>query len=315
MATRPATLGAVLCLGTYESHTKVSWPYSVFYTRMSNRKILMAFSGSKYHVPTQRIVEDAPNLGVTDVWIYDDIWLREQRPQHWLDSAHLWQRADVKGVNWFAFKPFVILDALNRCGPDDLLFYTDADTYPIADLTPAYDIVARAGHMVFRCCAQYHKWWCTSACFQLCGIPTQDGIPVEKEKYYGVYDMTPPKIVWHGCARFMGFANNEANKEFLREWCRICLIKDATTFDTPPPEKYGRENPELHQHRTEQAIMTNLALKRGWYFWREACQFGECGDDGPQDREQFGQLFFQDGRNSWGPNPMAPGSHFRNIHD
>ncbi len=62
--------------------------------------------------------------------------------------------------------------------------------------------------------------------------------------------------------------------------------------------------------------MTNLALKRGWYFWREACQFGECGpDDGPQDRDAFGQLFHQDGTWSWGPEPWKPGSHFRNIHD
>lgn len=272
----------------------------------------MAFSGSKYHVPTQRIVEDAPKFGVTDVLIFDDVWLQHQRPQHWKDAAHLRSSPGVKGVDWFAFKSFTILDALNRCGPDDLLFYTDADTYPIADLAPAYNIVERDGHMIFRCCAQYHKWWTTAACLIHCGIPVQDGIPIEKEKYFGPDD----KPVWHGCARFMGFKPTEENKEFLREWYRICLIKDATTFDAPPPEKYGPENKFLHQHRTEQAIMTNLALKKGWYFWREACQFGECGpDDGPQDRDAFGQLFFQDGTWSWGPNPTLPGSYFRNIND
>jgi len=103
----------------------------------------------------------------------------------WSDAAHLRNLPGVKGVDWFSWKPFVILDALNRCGPDDIVFYTDADTYPIADLTPAFNIVERDGHMVFRCCAQYHKWWTSSACLQLCGIPVKKGIPLEKEKYFG----------------------------------------------------------------------------------------------------------------------------------
>lgn len=261
----------------------------------------------QYHNTTQRTVQDGPKFGATDVWVTDDVWLRCHRPKHWMDTKHLWSRPGVKGVNWFAFKPFVILDMLNRCQPDDVLFYVDADTYPISDLKPAFDITRRDTRMLFRCCAQLHKWWCTSACFQNCGIPVDTtGVPLERARYYDT---------WHGCARFMGLMPTDENKDFLQEWYKHCLNIDNTTFDFPPVEKYGPENPELHQHRTEQAIMTNMALKRGWRLWREACQFGEVHDDGPQDREAFGQLFFQDGSHSWGPPPIRPGSYFRNIND
>jgi hypothetical protein len=271
------------------------------------RKILFCFSGAQYHETTRRIVEDGPRFGATDVWVVDDVWLVTRHPQHWEETRHLWSLPGVRGVNWFAFKPFVILDMLRRCQPGDVLLYVDADTYPIHSLAPVFAITTRDGHMVFRCCAQLHRHWCTSACFQNCGIPVDaQGIPIDRPRYYDT---------WHGCARFMGLTLSDENLTFLQEWYRLCLNVDNTTFDLPPPSRYGPENPALHQHRTEQAIMTNLVLKRGWRMWREACQFGEVGDDGPQDRDAYGQLFHQDGHHTWSHDLTYPGSYFRNIND
>ncbi len=269
---------------------------------------LIAFSGAQYHDTTKRIVEDSVKFGATQVKIYDDFWLRNKRPQMWLDMKHLWSRPDARGISWFSWKPATILDALNRCGPDDAIFYVDADTYPIHDLKVVFDTTRRDGHMVFNCIAQPHKYWCTRACFQEMGIPTDtNGVPIDRARYYDTL---------HACARFMGFMPTDENRHFLNEWYRYCLNIDCTTFQISNPEKYGPEQPELKQHRTEQAIFTNLVLQKGWKLWREACQFGEPW---PEDRDAYPQLFFQNGQHTFAPGfewgNYTAGSSFRNVND
>ncbi len=282
------------------------------------RKILFCFSGSQYHETTKRIVEDGPKFGATDVWVYDDFWLRTKRLQHWSDTKHLWTRPSplnsssrgrVPGVNYFAWKPYVTLDALNRCGPDDIVLYVDADTYPVSDLNPCFDVAKREDRMIFKCEAQYHKWWCKRSCYQNMGILTDSrGVPLEHEKYY---DAPVP----HGCARFMALKPTDENRAFLNDWYRYCLDLDCNTFHVSA-EKFGPEQPELREHRCEQAILTNLVLQRGWKMWREACQFGEMSQS-KDDRDVMPvQVFFQDGQHTWDPQPpVMPGSSFRNIHD
>jgi len=254
-------------------------------------------------------VEDAPKFGATDVFVADDYWLRTKHPQHWRDTQHLWSRPDVRGCNWFAFKPYFIRKMLERCKEGDALLYLDADTYPVADIKCCFDITRRDGHMVFHCVGQLHKWWCTRACFVEMGIPVDPaGVPIDRAKFFDVP---------HGCARFLGLLPTPENFQFLDDWYRYCLNLDCTTFEDGRKferltKKYGPEQPELHQHRTEQAIMTNLVLLRGWRMWREACQFGESVDT---DRDVYPQLFYQNGSHSWDPSPRWPGSSFRNIND
>jgi hypothetical protein len=252
-------------------------------------KILCTFSGEAYHETTQRIVEDGPKFGAEKVWVYDDIWLRDKRPAHWEQTKAHREHPQARGVNWFAFKPFVILDAVDRMADGDILLFTDADTYPIHDLSILFDIGRRDGIMLFEACGWFQKQWCTQATFSLMGLNPED-----------FYEKP------HGCARFMVFT--KAHRPFLVEWLTHCLDIRCTTFD-PRPE-FGPEHPEFRQHRCEQAIMTNLAHKYGHKLYREACQFGEGW---PQDRDLYPQLFFQNGSHTW--RSRGNGSEFRNIND
>ena len=110
----------------------------------------------------------------------------------------------------------------------------------------------------------------------------------------------------HAVARFMSFT--AAHIPFLEEWQRYVLDVRCNTFD---PSLLGPELPGFHEHRCEQAILTNLAHKYGHKLYREACQFGE-GD--PRDRDLYPQLFVQTGEYSHSPNPCV-GSAFRNVND
>ncbi len=262
--------------------------------------VYITFSGERYHDTTQRIVEDAPKFGADRVLVYDDHWLRTKRPQHLVDSAHLVNHPRNRGVNWFAFKPFVILDALDRVTDDDVVLFTDGDTYPIAPLNTLFDIGRRDGLMLFRANGWPHqRVWCKRDCFLVMGL--------DEPRYHESQC---------GCARFMVFTRRQ--RAFLEEWLRYCLILEATTFD---PSVLGQ--PELagfKEHRCEQAIMSLLAEKYGHRLYREACEFGDTTDpqglpDSLLDRDLYPRLFTQIYGNSYSPGFVYPGSAFRNVND
>lgn len=268
------------------------------------KKVLITFSGAQYHDTTKKMVEDAPKFGATDVFVYDDWWLFNKRPQHIAETQHLIDNPGSRGVNWFCFKPFVILDALNRVGPDDVVFYIDGDTFPIHDINPVFDITKRDGIMLFMANGWHHqRVWCKRACF---GIMNQD-TSAYHEAHCGV-------------ARFMGFTHR--HRSFLETWLFYCKIKECTTFDPEP--RFGPELPGFKEHRTEQAIMTNLAHKHGIKLHREADEWGDTTDpqglsDSLLDRDLYPRLFTQIWGNSYAPGVIhgdkSGGSAFRNIND
>ena len=119
------------------------------------RKILATFSGNKYHGPTQRIVEDAPKFGVDGVLVYDDHWLDQNKQKECAEAKWLFDHHDMRGFGWFFWKSVVIQDALPRVSPGDVVLFTDADTYPIHDLSIIYQIAERDGIMLFASNCSY----------------------------------------------------------------------------------------------------------------------------------------------------------------
>lgn len=268
------------------------------------KNILITFSGARFHDTTKKIVEDGPKHGAAEVIVYDDFWLRQQAT-HVAETRHLMYPGN-RGVNWFCFKPYVIIDALTRCGPEDVVFYIDGDTYPIRDINIVFDITRRDGVMLFMANGwPEQKVWCKRACFVIMGLDTPE--------YHTAHC---------GCARFMGFTR--AQLPLLREWLSYCVIKDCTTFEIDP--RYGPELPGFREHRCEQAILSNLAKKYGHKLYREADDSGEIiwPDTGASaqadlaaDRDLYPQLFQQVWGGSYAPGvepvDRGQGSVFRNA--
>lgn len=256
----------------------------------------ICMSGNRYHDTTQKIVEDGPRFGADKVLVFDDVWLRRCRPQHMVDTAYFVNHPRMRGINWFCFKPFVILDALERVTDDDVVLFTDGDTFPIAPLNVLFEIGKRDGIMLFRANGWPHqRVWCKRDCFITMGLDTQ---PFHDSQC--------------GCARFMVFTRR--HRDFLREWLKYCLIPVANTFD---PSVLGPELPGFKEHRCEQAIMSLLAAKYGHRLYREACEFGDNPDDPDSklDRDLYPRLFTQIYGNSYSPGPICQGSYFCNVHD
>lgn len=256
------------------------------------KRAYITFSGSAYDPTTQVIVDRATKMGADELLVYDDKWLTEQ--EFWKLNGWLWDIRDEhdcvgRGFLWFSWKPFIILDALSRMNDGDIVLFTDADTYPIADFSVLYDECARnGGTMLFNAHAISNANYTKRDCNIVMG---QD-----EDRYHNAQ---------HAVCRFMLFQKGPwFVQQFLMEWLTYCLNPLATTFN---PSVLAPEYEELIQHRTEQSIFTNLAHKYGLRLYREACQFGATSkldwDLYPQIFEQRGTVFPKN----------INGSRFRNV--
>ncbi len=260
------------------------------------KRIYITFSGAAYNEPTGRIYADAPRFGADQVLVYDDSWLMHQ--EFYRLNKWLWTFPDTqdparkpRGFGWFCWKPFIIMHALEHyCEPGDIVMYTDGDTYPIHDFRMLYDECAKiGGTMLFNAYGCNHANWCKEDCHIVMG---------DWPEFRGNKD--------HGVARFMLFQKGRWNvQQFLMEWLVYAINPLATTFDH---SRLMMERLELHEHRTEQAIMTNLAYKYGHKLYREACQNAATQ---PQDQELYPQLFVQVG--CTGSSKSLEGSRYRNV--
>lgn len=235
------------------------------------KKYLITFSGAMYEETTKNIVENGKILGADQVVVYDDVWLMNH--PFYKQNKWLWEHHHKRGFGWYAWKPFIIYHALQHVNDGDIVMFTDADCYPIRDFSVLYDTCDKIGGiMLFNAGSFIHKNWCKRDCYIVMG---QD----DPTKYYNVIA---------GVARFMLFQRGPwISTQFLMEWITYCVNPLATTFDK---SVIKQEHPELMEHRTEQAIMTNLGHKYGLKFYREIC---DHGNGIPMDFDLYPQLFVQ----------------------
>lgn len=262
------------------------------------RKIYITFGGDIYDTTTEKIVQDGVKYGADEVWVYDDLWLTQQ--DFYKQNNWLWQHHHKRGFGWYAWKPYIIWDALSKLEDGDMVLFTDSDCIPIRHFGVLYDVCNRdGGIMLFTAQGHKHYKWCKKDCFITMGQ--------NEEKYTN-------KDVQAGVARFMVFQKGHwRTTQFLMEWITYCVNPQATTFD---PSIIASEQEGFIEHRTEQAIMTNLAHKYELKLYREACDAGECrADDGSHynDRDLYQQLFQQ--INPWKEKKTTEpkGSKFFNI--
>lgn len=247
--------------------------YDRYYTDM--KKIYITFSGNAYHETTKRIVENAPKFGADEVWVYDDFWLTHQdfyTLNHWL-----WEHRNPNkrewGFGWYAWKPYIIWDALTKLNDGDIVLFTDADTYPINNFSMLFDQCVKDGGIMLFAASSWPKnsVWCKSDCFIVMG-------------QYDEKSFNAPA----GCARFMLFQKGKwKTTQFLMEWLTYTVNPLANTLDD---SILSAEPADFKEHRAEQSMMTNLATKYGLKLYREADQTGNWY---PQDKELYPQLFEQ----------------------
>lgn len=260
-------------------------------------RIYVTFSGSAFDRTTEKIYGYYGRLGADVLRVYDDSWLIESGfvEQHkWLWDSTYKPHGIAHAGHGFGhccWKPFIILDAMKRAQPGDLILYTDADTYPVADMSPLFEICEREGMVIFEEQGCINRNWIKRDCFIRTGCD---------DKFY--WDAK------HACGRFQLFKVTDWVVTFVRMWADYATDRACQLHDTGAAENL----PEFKRHSTEQAVLTLLAHRSGVPLHRTPDQNGwpispNCGQVG----DTYPQIFKQE----WcaGDRSNLSGSRFRNV--
>jgi len=255
-------------------------------------KWCITFSGAGYHTQTSHVVERAPKMGADRVLIYDDLWLVTHRPEFCKKNKWFFDHVPQRGFGWYIWKPFVILDALNRAEDGDIILYLDGDTYPIQDFSILYEECKKQGIVLFEAVGQSNSHWTKRDCFITMGM--------DEDRF---------RFAPHVTGRFALFQKGAENvKPFLDDWLKYVCTHSANTID---PSVLAPEYPEFTEHRSDQSVLSNLSYKYGCRLYREADAFGNSID---RDKELYPQIFEQLGGQS-SSHKDCQGSAFRNVND
>lgn len=256
------------------------------------KRIVTTFSGAAYDSTTKLIVEQAPQFGVDEVRVYDDAWLLTT-PYYQL-NRWIFDREPKHGFGWCAWKAYILLEEMKRIDTGDIVLYLDADTYPIADLSPLFELAYFEPIILFEAQGCSNARFTTRDCFAVMGLPYGDSI-MESQ---------------HACGRFALFKKGSLFvQQFLMDWY-VYMLNPRCQFNegsTLLPDHLG-----FGRHSADQSVLSCLAIKYGIPLHREACQNGwPAQPNTGQPEDTYPQLFIQRFREG-DPSDLS-GSRYRNV--
>lgn len=219
------------------------------------RRAYVTFSGAAYDETTALIVERAPKLGADAVMVFDDRWLIDTG---YVDANRWLYDAEPKfGFGYCSWKAFTILSAMDRLEDGDVVFYVDADTFPIgAPFGQLFDACAAAGGVFL-----FEEQGCSNLTFTKADCMVAMGLSVA--------DATI------AAGRFSLWRKGSfLARQMLSEWWAYsvnprCMLWDHSVI-VP-------DQPEFRRHTTEQSVLTQLARKYGVRLHRTPDQNGSLG--------------------------------------
>ena len=277
------------------------------------KRVYITFGGAAYDATTAKIVQDGPRLGADEVRVYDDRWLISH-PFYQL-NRWIFDREPKFGMGWCCWKPLIILEEMKRIDMGDLVLYTDADTFPIADLTPIFNLCLRDHITLFEAQGCLHNRFTKRDCLLVMNA-----------------DKPESRDTVMACGRFQLFQKGSWRvMQFLYEWLTynlnpLCQFSDKPEYPWPSsvPALYEEplsietgdwpapEYPTFARHSAEQSVLGLLALRYGIKLHREACQYGwPAQPNAGQPEDTYPQLFEQ--RYCAGDRTDVSGSRYRNV--
>lgn len=215
-----------------------------------SQNVYLTFSGSAYHETTRKIVVEAPRFGADRVIVADDAWLLktpfyernkwlwDQQPRYFAHGR--WNERPIRfGFGWCSWKAYLIRYCLERLEPGDIVLYTDADTYPVADLRPIFDYTREHGVMLFEEQGFRNKPWTKRDCFIAMGCDVPE-----------CHESTVAG------GRFQAF-RKDAFTDLLDDWDRFSVDPRCQLWDR---SVLAEDYPGFMRHSTEQSVLSNLAF-------------------------------------------------------
>lgn len=196
--------------------------------------------GGVYRENQLHLNSTAQQHGISNIvsWTWEDLIKTDFYKNH---KTYLDKSSHENGWVW---KPYIILDLLKKVECEDIVFYCDCIPWGIKrSVQPLMDLCVSNNGTVFQQFGNKNSKWTKRDAFVYMNC--------DEPKYHdGV----------HLQATWMLFQKNNFNINFVEEWLKYCL--DERIASHLKPNTCGLPNlPGFFEHRHDQSIFTNLAIK------------------------------------------------------
>jgi len=219
------------------------------------RLFLVNLSNERFSYSRHELNATAESFGVDEIvsWSFEDLM---QRPFFAKNADTLTQ---PRGAGYWLWKPYIILDLLERVENGDVVLYCDAATSLIRDIRPLVDVCLQNDG--FLCIYQYHKnyVWTKRDAFVLMDC-----------------DSTEYHEGQQSVGGFMMYEKNDKTRAFVREWLDYCCDPRILT---DMPNECGLPNYEgFKDHRHEQSVISLLITRWGIQRFPMICEYHKPHD-------------------------------------
>ena len=219
---------------------------------LDNRKIyLVCYADNKFKDYQNRLIDQSNISGQ-----FDDIFAYNR---NWLVRTNFYKKnkdilSEQKGGGNCAWKPYIILNAINKIKEGDIILYMDSADVLEGDIRSF--LLAQDREMILTNGSYINSDWTKMDCFFTMGC--------DSSEYMDTIQLEAGVCVFKKC---------DFTIKIIEEWLYWCQIKEVVSSE----EKYIIQNTSyFKEHRYDQSILTNLKIKYNLYSSNELRQFITC---------------------------------------
>jgi hypothetical protein len=167
----------------------------------------------------------------------------------WLVSTDFYEEnkslLDEKpGGGWWAWKPYVILDALSKVEENDYVIYCDCGDMISPNIKPYVENTLSDDEFCLLLLGNNtNKDYTKRDCFILMGC--------DEEDYWNSNQLEAGVQVWK---------KTEESINIVSDWMKFCLDSRIIKDD---PSVLEEEHETFKEHRNDQSVLTNIAIREG----------------------------------------------------
>lgn len=213
---------------------------------------IVSFADKYFYKSQQELIKSAKYYGFNNFFCYSDIWLRKQKDFYSANKSILNQK---RGAGYWLWKPYIILDALNRIDENDILIYIDSGAKFVNPISEISKLLKEKDLLLFYNNGHKNYEWTKRDCF------------VYMDCDAGKFHLGHQVIAGYIFCRKTKFVIN-----LMEEWFSYCMDERIITDNA---NTCGLGNLiGFKEHRHDQSILSNLAVKYNIELFRDPSQWG-----------------------------------------
>ena len=215
------------------------------------RVYLISYANERFIKNQVRLNRSAKEHGIDNIISYNDSHLKKTKFYTKYKSI----LDQPRGAGYWLWKPFFIYKTMCELQDGDTLIYSDSGAIFVNSPAPLLKL-AQDNEILLFANNEPNIKWNKKRCLFLMGC--------DSEEYF-----YKPQVT----AGFQIYVNNERTRKFVKEWLYYCCAPELID-DTASKSGEYEEYAAYKEHRHDQSIITNVAIKHNITLYRDPSQGG-----------------------------------------